>query len=384
MQEDFHYYATYCAAWLAGYPHEESLAIAYAAQLPDLCTRTFLSRIQGPLSAATTQLQMEMMDAPTDPVGLQDITRIWASFHFLPGNLYADDKKATRRYLRKYRLICRPNGTLLEDTVNLAMHKPLPAVGLAMHILADTWAHQGFAGTPSYVINNTTDDFIELLKDGDDWVERPIRFRHNPGAPDDIENALYTNTIGQMSESSIMTLGHGRAGHLPDYSFIRYKYLPAWADYEEIVKDNPSDYYHAFAQMIYALRILRIGKNSFERDHYAWETVSPCEDTVRAILEKRQLDASDDWKAFARQLSGADVEDFDLEKYVEEYTSAPADQKNDTYLGQFFLAALAQKSMVTNRIFMSGSLLAGFSVDYQKKGFRGIRDYAALLYSRNR
>ena len=28
---------------------------------------------------------------------------------------------------------------------------------------------------------------------------------------------------------------------------MRYKYFPAWGDYEEIVKDNPSDYYHGGA-----------------------------------------------------------------------------------------------------------------------------------------
>ena len=30
MNADFHYYATYCAAILAGYSHEESLAISYS------------------------------------------------------------------------------------------------------------------------------------------------------------------------------------------------------------------------------------------------------------------------------------------------------------------------------------------------------------------
>ena len=85
---------------------------------------------------------MEMMDANTDPVGLQMITRIWASFHFLPY---------------------------------------------------------------------------------------------------DLEKGLFTNTISQFDETSVMNLGHGRAGHLPDYSFMRYKYLPAWGDYEECIKDNPSD-----------------------------------------------------------------------------------------------------------------------------------------------
>ncbi len=74
MQLDFHYYATYCAAYIAGYSHEESLDIAYSAQFVDNCSRTLLAKIKGPSSAATTQLQLELMDARTDPVGLQDIT----------------------------------------------------------------------------------------------------------------------------------------------------------------------------------------------------------------------------------------------------------------------------------------------------------------------
>ena len=78
MQEDFHYYATYCAAYLAGYTHEECLEICYSAQFVDCCSKTLLSGIKAPPSAATTQLQLELMDARTDPVGLQDITRIWA------------------------------------------------------------------------------------------------------------------------------------------------------------------------------------------------------------------------------------------------------------------------------------------------------------------
>ena len=105
MQEDFHYYATYCAAQIAGYSHEESLAVCYSAQLVDLCSQSFLRKIGGPAAAATTQLQLEMMDANTDIAGLQTITRIWASFHFLPYDLYAKKKRCGKRYLNKYRLI---------------------------------------------------------------------------------------------------------------------------------------------------------------------------------------------------------------------------------------------------------------------------------------
>ena len=66
MQEDFHYYATYCAAYLAGFNHEQSMDICYSAQFVDLCSRSLLSSIGANQDAATTQLQLELMDAQTD------------------------------------------------------------------------------------------------------------------------------------------------------------------------------------------------------------------------------------------------------------------------------------------------------------------------------
>ena len=151
----------------------------------------------------------------------------------------------------KYRLICNVNSDLLVKTVELARGEGLQAVGLAMHILADTWAHRYFAGTPSLVINNINYSFYERVPEGDGTVDRHVTFRHNPKAKDDPEKSLYTNTIYRSSENSVMNLGHGRAGHLPDYGFAVYRYLPAWADYEEVVKNNPEDFHHAFCQMVY-------------------------------------------------------------------------------------------------------------------------------------
>ena len=384
MQLDFHYYATYCAAWLAGFSHEDSLRVAYSAQFVDCCSATLLGKIGGPVSAATTQLQLELMDAGTDLLSLQNITRIWASFHFLPGDLYAERKKCSKGYLRKYRLICNTNGALLVDTVELARGKGPEAVGLAMHVLADTWAHRYFAGTPSLVINNTNDDFYEIIPDGDGFTEKAVQFNHNPASPDDPARAFYTESLYQGSENSVMNLGHGRAGHLPDYSYARYRYMPAWGECREVVKDNPSDYEHAFRQMVYAMKCLRTGDGRFETGRYADEEVRPWIDEIRQILEKRQLDAQQDWKAFAESLSGQSIPDFDIEQYQEEYMVADEEGREDTFLGRFILAALAQKSMVTNRIFSSGSLLAGFSVDYEKNGFRGIRDYRRLLKERQK
>ena len=55
--------------------------------------------------------------------------------------------------MRKFRLLCLPNTKLSELMINdiRVNHKISPhylhMVGIRMHVLADTWAHQFFAGT---------------------------------------------------------------------------------------------------------------------------------------------------------------------------------------------------------------------------------------------
>ncbi len=360
MQEDFHFYATYCAAYIAGYSHQESRDIAYSAQFVDMCTRTLLAKVKGPSDAATTQMQLELMDARTDPVGLQDITRIWSSFHFLPRDLYAEKTKCGKKYLDKYRLICGPNGDLVVKTVELAKDKPLQSVGIAMHVLADTWAHSNFAGTPSLVINNTNYVFYELFPDGEGgYKQKQINFVHKTSVPDNLDESIYTNSLYQTNENSIMNLGHGRAGHLPDYSFVRYKYLPAWGEYHELIKDNPSDYLKAFTQMIYAMKYLRGEVPTFEKDTYDMDAVAPYLDRIKSIIEKRQIIACDDWKAFGEELSGETIVEYTIDEYFDEYLGSS--NKSGTFLGKFFDGAMAHKGMVVDAIFKSKNMIAGFS-----------------------
>ena len=360
VQLDFHYYGTYCAAILAGWSHEDSLKICYSAQFVDCCSKALLARIKGPASAATTQLQLELMEQHTDLPGLQDMTRIWASFHFLPCDLYAEVRKwAPAPYRNKYRMICGPNGALVKETVELAKGGSLQAAGVAMHVLADTWAHRYFAGTPSLVINNTNYYFYELYGEAESGTWRQVRFRHGPSSSDDLEQGIYVSTVFRGRENSIMNLGHGRAGHLPDYSFMRYRYLPAWGNYAEVLKDNPSDYYHAFCQMIYGLKYLRGAEETFETERYDKEEAAPYEKKIMEILTVRRPDACTDWKAFAESLSGRAVEDFDEKRYEQEYMTAGGTEKEGTFLGSFIHAAAAQKSMVTAEIARSGNRLAG-------------------------
>ncbi|MCR5687487.1 MAG: hypothetical protein K6G58_05655 [Lachnospiraceae bacterium] len=358
MQADFHYYATYSAAALAGFSHDECMKICYGAQLVDLCSRSFLNALSAPPEAATTMLRLELMDALTDYAGLCSITRIWSSFHFLPRDLYAK-RNGSRRYMNKYRLICGPDGPLVSDTVENAKGQGEEAIGIAMHVIADTWAHAYFAGTPSLVINNTTDDFYEIVCDEAGEHEEKINFRHRPTGEDDIEGRQFTNSLYQRGEHSVMNLGHGRAGHLPDYSYITYRYMPAWADYRVVVKDNPSDYLKAFGQMIHAMRYLRGEIPSFEVGAYEPEAIAPYEEKIRSILCRRQLIASDDWKEFGEALTGEHIEDFDLDKYRDGYINAAGSEKDSTYLGRFFSAATRHKGMVCSRISEAGIPLVG-------------------------
>ena len=383
MNSDFHYYATFCAAYLAGYTTEESRNIAWCAQFTDCCSATFLTRVRGPKEAATTQLQLELANARTDLIGLQKITRIWASFHFLPGDLTAE-VSGGKFYRDKFRLICNVNSPLLKETVNLAKENGTEAAGLAMHVLADTWAHRFFAGTPSLVINNTNYHFYELITENGGLRERKVTFRHNPSAPDDLDRGIYNNTVMRLGESAIMNLGHGRAGHLPDYSFMRYRYMPAWGNYTVVTKNNPSDYMRAFRQMVYALRCIRGAEGEFCLCRYDTGAVDPWASEIKSILTKRRPDASEDWKALGLRLSGFELPEFNISEYEQEYLSAQGDGKDDTVLGRFFMAALRQKSMVTNKIFMSGNPLAGISVDYALGGFKGVGDYRRLLKYRRK
>jgi hypothetical protein len=122
----------------------------------------------------------------------------------------------------------------------------------------------------------------------------------------------------------------------------------------------------------------------FEKETYDTEAIAPWEDQINAILRKRQLDSCADWKAFGESLSGHEIPDFDLNQYQEEYMKAAKDSKDDTYIGKFVNAALAQKSMVTHEIYASGNRLAGVSVDIDSFGFKGQRDYLRLAKFRRK
>lgn len=379
MREDFHYYATYCAAYLAGYSHEESQDLGYCANMVDFCTSSFLASVKGPKAAETSHLPTELLNLRMDIISLQNITRAWAAFHFLPYDLYAKLPGRPKNYMNRYRLICGPNGCLIEDTMKLAKEGSLQAKGIALHVLADTWAHKYFAGTPTYVINNVSGEVYEMIDEDGQCVEKEVSFTHNPRFRDNIFKPKYLNTFHQTVENTVMNLGHGRIGNLPDYSFAVYKYMPAWKNYEYVIKDNRKDYYAAFCQMLYALKYFRNPDMEFKKDIYEEDDLKELKDEIQTIIKTRRFLGSDGWKALGQRLSGREIEPFVKIRHSKEYIESEAGEKENTFLGKYFLAAMAHKSMVTNKIFKSKNLLAGFSVNYWEDGFKGIKDFRKLI-----
>lgn len=118
--------------------------------------------------------------------------------------------------------------------------------------------------------------------------------------------------------------------------FSAYKIMKlerAWGGYKEIIKDNPYDYEHAFAQMVYALSYLNGEIDVFEKDTYATDKIRTHLEIIRGIISKRQVDASDDWKTLGESLSVEEIPDFDMDEYIEQYMASQ--DKSDTSLGRF-------------------------------------------------
>ena len=122
-------------------------------------------------------------------------------------------------------------------------------LGVRSHVLADTWAHQDFAGV-SAEVNTYFDVKGELGRQSIDYVD--------VGGPDNWKNvvletssALFGNSNFESVPNGTSYLGHGWMGHFPDYSFVKFRYKPWWAGEKAkpLVRDNPVHYHNAMLEL---------------------------------------------------------------------------------------------------------------------------------------
>ena len=222
MQIDFHHAVTYVVARFAGFDHDRARIVAHSAQYVDDATNGGEIRFDNGamyhrISSAHKMLDYRNLEALANH-------RAWIPFHFLPGN---NGKQAHENVEGEFinKIVCRPNSPVAQDMVAACIadrHKAygLHRLGIAMHVYADTWAHQGFAG-----VNHRINEADRIHVDGEEdqgFCERIADF------------------FADVIVGNAFPLGHGSVLSYPDRPYLRWSYENCWG--ERVERDNPTDF----------------------------------------------------------------------------------------------------------------------------------------------
>lgn len=199
MDKDFHFGTIYVLSRWAGFGSYNSLVIASASQFVDDNTDLISRGHQASGHALWENL-----------TSLEENNEVWIPFHFLPGLEGSCENE---------KLICKKNSALAQSmmaelpTVVVDNSISVLRLGIALHVYADTWAHQEFSGRTS-TCNNA---------------------RNLSPIPSSPINAL-ENSVGQIGP---LPLGHMEVSHYPDRPYLRWKCDPQFSDgrnnYDEFI-----------------------------------------------------------------------------------------------------------------------------------------------------
>ncbi len=249
MDFDFHYYGTYSAARFAGYDEEQASKIAKSAQFVDEYTyENFKSKDAKNYTAFDFKAkgcagQLFASD--------RSLAKIWIPFHFPPRlsaqqgvqvgfNAFTAKTNVTDADLQ---YITAPTGKLFGKLIALESVKEndLMAVGLKMHVLADSYAHQGFVGYRRKSINCISGDVEQMTED----------------------EVTKSKT---MPFTVLYAVGHADANHRPDCGYVKYSYTPYWSeDGKSVTRDNPEIFADAYVAMVMAMDEHKNGKTQTKK-----------------------------------------------------------------------------------------------------------------------
>lgn len=236
MQVDFHHGVTYVLARLAGFDAPEASIVAASSQYVDDAVESGVVAFDNGAMYKRISSAHKMLDYRNCEELASHL--VWVPFHFLPGNggLPAG-QDPDGSFIRK--LVCVPNSPVAQDVIRWCIaERGLPCglhrLGITMHVYADTWAHQGFAGV-NHVVNHATD-----LAGPD-------------GKPDD----SLADRLKNYFLNSALPLGHGAVLSNPDKPFLVWSYTNGLG--ERVQRDNPNDFLTACEHMCRAMQRFRAG-----------------------------------------------------------------------------------------------------------------------------
>ncbi|MGD8241948.1 MAG: hypothetical protein PVF59_03925 [Desulfobacterales bacterium] len=241
MQIDGHHTLTYIAARLAGFSRPKASVIAYSAQYVDDATNAGLIHFKNGAMYNRISSAHKMLDyRNADELANH---QVWVPFHFLPGN---GGKQAGENpdgtFIRK--LVCFPDSDVARDMLRACASdsgKPyaLHRLGISMHVYADTWAHQGFAG-----VNHKINEVRDLSSNN---KARDRRF---------------FKKIASYFLSESFPLGHGAALSNPDRPSLVWEYKNGLG--EKVKRDNAAIFMDAADKMCRAMQAFRKGDLSMD------------------------------------------------------------------------------------------------------------------------
>ncbi|MDP2335892.1 MAG: hypothetical protein Q8N05_05500 [Bacteroidota bacterium] len=220
MQIDFHHAVTYIIARLAGFSADEAAVVAYSSQYVDDAVNNGLVRFSNDAYYSRISSAHKLIDLRN----FRPLANRFAMlpFHFLPGNggkKPGEDPDGT--FIQK--LVCTPGSFVARDMVALCIFDAdepyaLHRLGITMHVFADTFAHQEFAGV-SHQINEVKElDSDGILEQKKSWQDK-------------------INSIKSLFIGKVLPLGHGAALTCPDLPFLKWQYTNGLN--KKIERNNP-------------------------------------------------------------------------------------------------------------------------------------------------
>jgi len=232
MQIDFHHATTYVLARLADFDHASAATIAHAAQYVDDATSSGAVYFDNKALYHRISSAHKMVD-PRNALAASNHL-VWLPFHFLPGNDgLPTDQETDKDFIHK--IICTPDSPVARDMVRqciLDQHRSygLHRLGVTMHVYADTWAHQGFAGVLHEI--NEVEDAVETTDSG--------------------VFSILGDFLRDILDDAIPPLGHGRANVFPDMPFLSWRYTNGIG--QTIQRNNTDDFCTASEQLCMAMK----------------------------------------------------------------------------------------------------------------------------------
>ena len=205
MDLDFHFDTVYVLSRWAKFGSPNASLIAHSSQLVDdnFDSNPFSDEEEEKNIEAGVNVRYSCQNIWGNITGKGN-SEIWVPFHFLPGLQGETDED---------KLVCKKHSELSEGLKERLLETTLDhsdyvfRLGVGLHVFADTWAHQEFAG-----LNNTLNKVQNLIfANQGSMVERVIG------------DLIGSSSVLSKIMDELMPLGHAAAVHCPDMPYLWWK-----------------------------------------------------------------------------------------------------------------------------------------------------------------